>query len=391
MAPNFDLSADRYGTDSVKWELSRGGAIPECDAHPLWLGEMDFAVADEIKAALLERAAVPNYGYTWKSDASLDHVVRWVAKSDWSISRSWISITPGILNTIAIAIRTLTSEGDSIIVDSPIYPPIHQTIRHLKRGIIFNELELDDEGYRRSFVEVQKKVTSSTRMYITCNPSNPTGKMWSLDDLKLLGNFCIRNNLLMISDEIYSDLCFSRRHCYLASLSPEIAERSIVCLSPSKAFCLSGLQTASIVIPNRDIRNRIVREREYLHLSLPNSFGLLAQNVAYSQCDYWLIALLDYLQGNLALAFEKLEGLQPRVRAIRPEGTFLLWLDCRGLGMENKKFCSRLYEETGILVSDGEKFGPNGKGFIRVCFGMPRRALEDALNLFVNCVRGMTI
>ena len=342
MAPNFDLPVDRSGTDSVKWEFSCSEANPERDEHPLWIGEMDFAVADEIKATLQERAAVPNYGYTWKSDASLDHVVRWVAKSDWARSRSWISIAPGIMNTIVLAIRTLTNEGDSIIVDSPIYPPIHQTISHLKRKIIFNEFELDDEGYRRNFTEVQKKVTTSTRMYITCNPSNPTGKVWSRYELQQLGDFCIRNNLLMVSDEIYSDLCFSGRHCYLASLSSEVAERSIVCLSPSKAFCLSGLQIASIIIPNRDIRNSIVREREYLHLSLPNSFGLLAQNVAYSQCDYWLRALRDHLQNNLALAVEKLEGLQPWVQVIRPQGTFLLWLDCRGLGMKNKEFYSRL-------------------------------------------------
>ncbi|MDC0357860.1 aminotransferase class I/II-fold pyridoxal phosphate-dependent enzyme [Oligoflexia bacterium] len=384
------MKVNRCGTSSVKWDHSAvfHSGVSAVN-YPLWIAEMDFAAPREITEAIIERASVPHYGYTWKSNDMLDVVCQWICENGGEVSRSWITSSPGILNAIAIAIKTFSDPGDSIITDAPIYSEIHRTISNLGRKVIFNELLLDNDCYKRTFEKIQAHVTPSTKLYITCNPNNPTGKAYSRDELIEFGEFCERNDLLIISDEIYSDLCLSRKHTYMFSLPAECVDRSITCLSPTKTFCLSGMQIASIVIPNKKIRNMFVREQEFLHLALPNVFAPIAQTVAYSKCDYWLHALKDYLGRNITFAIASLRRLEPHVSPIEPDGTFMLWIDCNGLKMTTRTICDSIYDQTKILVSNGEAFGPNGRGFIRICVGVPFSVLEELLEQLVSCLESL--
>lgn len=385
----FDLPLDRRGTDCIKWDFPDLFSRRDADAVPAWIAEMDFPTPPAIQEAIMKRVSCPNYGYTWKSDELLDSVCMWFSRFGWDVCKTWITTTPGVLNAISLAVRTYTNVGDIIVTDAPIYPPIHQCITNLGRKVVFNRLLMKDDQYVRDFDDVERSLDGSARMYILCNPHNPSGRVWTKEELVELGQFCTRHDMIIVSDEIFADICFRRKHTCIASLSSSIADRSVTCISPSKTYCVSGLQIANVIIPNKRLRNKFVRKKEFEQLSLPNVFGPLAVIAAYSQSEDWLKLLKTYLETNIDNAIKRLACLSPRVKIAKPEGTFLLWMDCTDLPLSSQELCDLLLTSARIIASNGGEYGPSGEGFIRMSLGMPKRQLDNMLKKIVYSINSI--
>lgn len=382
----FDHSLDRRGTDCVKWDFPRLFSSGNTNSIPVWIAEMDFPAPPAVQEAVMKRAGCPNYGYTWKSDEFLDSVCMWFSRFGWDVCKTWITTAPGVMSAISLAIRTYTSVGDIIVTDAPIYPAIHQCISNLGRKVVFNRLLAKDGQYVREFDDVERVIDGSARMYILCNPHNPSGRVWNKEELFELGQFCTRHDMIIVSDEIFADLCFRRQHTCIAALSSSIADRSVTCISPGKTYCVSGLQIANVVIPNKSLRNNFVRKKEFEQLSLPNVFGPLAVIAAYTHSGDWLKRLKTYLETNIDNTIDRLACLSPRVRMAKPEGTFLLWMDCRNLPLSSQELCDYLLASARIVVSSGRSYGPGGEGFIRMSLGLPRRQMNNMLEDFVRSI-----
>lgn len=381
----FDIPVNRHQTNSIKWDYP--GLFSEGkDVIPLWIAEMDFKVPANIQKSITKRISVPNYGYAWKSPEYFKAVSNWCSKFNWDVSCNWITTTPSVMNAIALAIMTFTSPGDVIITDTPIYPPIYQCIKNLNRKILFNNLILRNNRYYRDIKHLQKRITKNTKMYIICNPHNPTGTVWTEDELNKVAKFCINNNLLIISDDIYADLTFERKHKFIASLNSQIFSRTITCVSASKTYCIAGLQMASVIISNKILRNKFIEKKEYYHLSLPNVFGPVATIAAYEECNNWLKKLVIYLKINRDEALNYIGKNIEIIKAIKPEGTFLLWINCKSLNLSTKELCGYLSTSAQIQVSDGNKFGPGGNGFIRMNIGLPRKVLYSVLERLATSI-----
>jgi len=399
MKYDFDRVHSRRNTNSAKWDAV-GELFGRDDVIPMWVADMDFPAAQPIIEALQQRAAHGFYGYTQAGPGLVDAVVeRMSRKFGWHIEPEWVLFTPGVIPAVNIAIRSLTRPGDEIVLQEPAYYPFFPTVRLSGCQIVTNRLKLTGDGYEMDYEDLERAFHPRPGMHdtpgrvkavILCNPHNPVGRLWSREEQARLGEIAIGNGATVISDEIHSEILYrGYKHTPFAAVSREFEQNCIVCMAPSKTFNLAGLAASSIIIPNRGLR-RAFKEAKAGIIHGENIFGLVAMEAAYRYGDEWLEQLLDYLQESLDFTMRYIEEKIPRIKVIRPQGTYLVWLDCRGLGMDDMELRAFMREEARVGLDDGFLFGAGGSGFQRMNIACPRAILEEALSRIAAAVNTLT-
>lgn len=381
MKYDFDQVHERLHTNSLKWDRTET-LFGDPDVLPMWLADMDFPCPQPVIDQLLKRAKHGIFGYTIRSEAYFEALLEWMERRHgWSLQKEWIRCTPGVLTALSIIVQTFTEPGDKIIIQPPVYHPFARIVEQNERTLVLNPLQYREGRYEMDFDDLLSKIDSRVKLLILCNPHNPVGRVWTKEELTRLGNICIENDILLVSDEVHGDFVYEG-HSFtpFASISAAFAEQSITCTSPSKTFNLAGLQIANIIIPQAQMRRQFTQALNRLHLVSSNTFGLEATEVAYRQGEEWLDQLVAYLQENVLFLTRFMEEKLPEIKVIQPEGTYLVWLDCRHLGLEGREWERFFYHQAKVAIEPGSKFGPGGEGFARINIACPRSLLEEGLN-----------
>lgn len=388
MKYDFDKIIDRKGTASYKWDQSEK-LFGRADILPLWVADMDFEPPHEVVEAIKSRAAQGIYGYTFRTERYYDAVKGWLSRRHgWTIESEWLSSSPGVVPALSIAVQALTEPDDSIIIQSPVYYPFYEVIRQNGRRVVDNSLILKDGRFEIDFELLDKQAGEGAKMLLLCSPHNPGGRVWTQDELTRIGQICLKHGVTIVADEIHHDHVFSgHRHYPLASLSEEIAQITVTCIAPSKTFNLAGLQTAIVVIPNAELRDKYSQLLKTLSIHMESYFGLTAVEHAYTYGDEWLEQLLVYLEGNRDALLAYVAEHLPQVKVMKPEGTYLVWMDCRAISEDPGELKRLMFEEAGVAFSEGSVFGAQGAGYLRVNLACPRSLLLQALEKFAAAVR----
>jgi cystathionine beta-lyase len=380
MTYNFDEIINRENTDSVKYDI-RDKYFGKKDVIPMWVADMDFRTPQFISKAIQERANHKIYGYSIKPAGFYDSIAGWLHRRHaWSIKKDWIIFSPGVVPAVNLAIQTYTEPGDEIIVQPPVYFPFFSSVKHNKRSLVYNELKLTNGRYEMDIEGLKNSITTKTKMLILCSPHNPCGNLWTKKELLRLAQICMEHNILLVSDEIHADLTYpGYKHIPTASISDEIAENTVTFMAPSKTFNLAGLSTSFVVISNDQLRRKFLQTIKKIHIESGNLFGNIALEAAYTHGDDYVDALMEYLKGNLDFLESYINAHIPQINVIRPEATYLVWLDCTALGFNDRELKEFIIHKAGLGLSDGPIFGPGGSGFQRINIACPRKILETAL------------
>jgi cystathionine beta-lyase len=378
---NFDKRVNRENTDCYQYDL-RKKYFGTDDVIPMWVADMDFKAPEFITAAMKKRLDHGIYGYSFRPASFYESVIKWLkTRHRWKIKKEWIEFSPGIVPALNLAVLAFTSPGDKIIVQPPIYFPFFSAIKNHGRIVVNNQLRLRDGRYYMDYKDLESKIDSRVKMMILCSPHNPTGNVWTRKELEELAEISLRNNIIILSDEIHCDLVFSgHRHIPTASLGKDIAGNTMTLIAPSKTFNLAGLSTSVVISSNKKLLSRFSEVLDHVHVGSGNIFGDIATEAAYNSGHEWLKQLMDYLQGNLDFAVNYLSRNIPLIKPVIPEATYLLWLDCRKLGMNSRQLKKFLIEKAKLGLSDGPAFGKGGSGFQRMNIGCPREKLKMALH-----------
>lgn len=394
MKYDFNQICSRQDTNCSKWDSVKT-IFGNKDVIPMWVADMDFPTARPIVEALETRARHEFYGYTQPGAGLIEAIVeRMEKKFGWRIEPEWIVFTPGVIPAINIAVRSLARPGDEIILQEPVYYPFFRAVTQNGCQISTNKLLLSDGMYQMDFEDLERKFLPRTgmrdtpgrvRAIILCNPHNPIGRLWNREELTRMGEIVIANGATIISDEIHCEILFKgSKHTPFATISKEFEDNCIVCMAPSKTFNLAGLHASSIIIPNAQLRSRFNEARA--GIGGANLFGLTAMEAAYRYGDEWLEQLLDYLQENLEFTMEYFARNIPKIRVVRPQATYLLWLDCRLLNLDDMALRALMREKARVGFDDGFLFGSGGSGFQRMNIACPRGLLQEALQRIENAV-----
>ena len=397
---NFDEPISRKNTNCAKWDAAEF-IFGEKDIIPMWVADMDLPIAKPITEALRKRTDHEVYGYSLPVPFStIDAVIkRMQAKYKWRIEPEWIVSTPGIVPALFTAVRAFTIPGDAVILQDPVYYPFWGAIENNGCHVADNPLRLVNGHYEMDFDDLAARFRpivrvlpspSRVRMMILCSPHNPVGRVWSREELIRMGEIVIGSGAVVVADEIHCELLFSgQRHVPFASLSKQFEDNSVTCIAASKAFNLAGLEASVLIIPNADLRQKFEQTRRGF---LPNGniFGMLALEAAFNEGDDWLQQLLAYLQGNLEFLLDYFERHIPQIKVIRPQGTYLVWLDCRQLSMQPEALAEFMTRKARVGLDHGYAFGPGGRGFERINIACPRSTLEKALKRIKRAVKRLT-
>ncbi|MBD2845748.1 pyridoxal phosphate-dependent aminotransferase [Paenibacillus sp. IB182496] len=387
MSYDFDQVIERRGTASYKWDQS-DKLFGRADLLPLWVADMDFSPPREVVDAIVERARQGVYGYTIRTDDYYDAVRGWLSRRHgWDVQPGWISSSPGVVPALSMLVMACTEPGDGIILQSPVYYPFYDVIRMNGRVVVDNPLVLRDGQYRMDFDLLEQQAKDGAKLLLLCSPHNPGGRVWTREELARVGEICERHGVLVVADEIHHDLVLKpHRHTPYASISKACANHSITCIAPSKTFNLAGLQAASVIIPNERLRRVYTQQLKRLSLHMETYFGLSAVVSSYTYGDQWLDELLAYLAGSVDALIAFCAERLPQVRPIRPEGTYMVWLDCRAVSEDPEELKRLMFEEAGVAFSEGSVFGRQGAGFLRVNLACPRALLMEALERFAAAI-----
>jgi cystathionine beta-lyase len=385
---DFDEVIDRRHTSSMKWDTNKDEGI-----LPLWVADMDFRSPRPVIDAVKEIAERGIYGYTFAPESYHEAVAEWLLKRHAMETRGeWIKFGPGVVPAINMLIRAFTETGDKVIIQRPVYYPFFISIDNNHRQILDNPLKYNDGQYEMDFEDLESKAADpQAKLLILCSPHNPVGRVWTKEELTRLGEICLRNGVIVISDEIHHDLIFrGNKHTAFATISEDFAQNSVTCTAPSKTFNLAGLQTSTIIIPNERLRARYSEVLESNFLRRPNIFGIAALEAAYRHGEEWLEELLDYLQGNLDFLTDFVERRMPQIRVVKPQGTYLVWMDFRELGMRGRQLEDFMLNRARLWLDEGYIFGSTGDGFERINIACPRATLTEALSRLSSAVHEFT-
>jgi len=381
MKYDFDTIINRKDTHSLKHDFATIFGHPK-DVMPLWIADMDFKVAPCITSALEQQIHHGIYGYSETDEKYFEVLRRWfLRRFDWQVQPDWLVKVLGVVTVIHLGIRSLTNEGDAIIIQQPVYPPFAAAVTSTHRKLVVNELLLSDNRYIIDFDDFEKKIVNhQVKLFILCSPHNPVGRVWTKEELTKLGDICLRHGVKVISDEIHADIVYSGvQHHVFANICPEFSEFTITCTAPSKTFNVAGLQLSNNFISNPVIRKAFIKEYYASGLSQLNIMGITAAKAAYQDGEEWLEELKVYLAGNIEFLQSFIAAKLPSVHVIEPEGTFLVWLDFRKLGLSTRELNTLLLERAGLWMNDGTTFGAGGEGFQRMNIACPRATLLEAL------------
>ena len=384
MQYNFDELVERKGTNCIKHDANERVFGKE-DVLPLWVADMDFKTPDFIINAIRERTEHEILGYTYRPDACIDSIVNWLKnRHSWGIEKEWLQFSPGVVPNLAFAVLVFSKPGDEVIVQPPVYFPFFSAVKNNGRVMVENPLVLRDGRYHFDFEDLKKKITPKTKMLFLCNPQNPGGMAWTKEELLELGEICKENNVLVISDEIHSDLTFKgKTHIPFASVSAGNLHNSMTLMAPSKTFNVAGLSTSFMVIPNKELFDQYDELMKATHVYQGNLFGNIAMDAAYTHGLDWLNQAMEYMESNYDFLEQFFQANLPQVKPMKPDATYLIWLDFSELGLSDKKLNEQLIE-AGVGLNRGVQFGKQGKGFMRINIACPRVTLEKGLQLILS-------
>lgn len=377
---DFDTIIDRWNSDSVKYD-GLNAEFGCQDILPMWVADMDFQAPPAVLEAARKCCERGVFGYTFRSDEGKEVFRDWVRRRyDWDTRPEWLSSSPGIVTALALSVRALTQPGDKIMIMTPVYPPFFSVVRDNGRQLVYNPLKREEGKYVIDWEDMEEGMKGGVKMLILCNSHNPVGRVWTKQELKRIGDLCCRYDVLIVSDEIHADLAlFGNRHTVMASVSDEIANRTLTAMAPSKTFNIAGMMNSVVVARNPEILEKYNRELLALHLDSGNIFGHITLKAAYKYGEEWLNELAVYLGNNVDFALDYFRRELPDVQVCRPEGSFLLWLDFNPMGISHEECGERLLKRGKIGLNDGLTFGEEGRGFRRMNIGCPRSVLEDGL------------
>ena len=393
MTFNFNQEIDRKGTNCMKWEFIFDGSTLTFGDHadpkhgpnrllPMWVADMDFRCPPAVIEALVTRAEHGVYGYNFPCDSYYEAVIKWMARRyNREIDRDWISLTPGVVSALNMLVQTFVEPGNRVLVQRPVYRPFFDVIINNGAEIVSNSLLYKNGQYEMDFDDLaQKAADPAVKMAILCSPHNPVGRVWTAEELARFGEICIENDVLVIADEVHCDLIYKGySFTSFASLSEIFAHNSFVCTAASKTFNLAGLKTSNIITPNRDLRERFEKTLVRNGLFGVNTFGIVAVEAAYNHGEEWLEEVMVYIENNYRFMESFIAEHLPQLKIIRPQGTYLVWVDFRNLGLDPTSRKAWLMDEARVYLNEGELFGPEGEGFERFNIACPRSILEEAL------------
>ncbi len=384
---SFDRVIDRTGSESMKWVYPRK-VLKVADAIPMWVADMDFEAPPAVVEALRRRAEHGVFGYPMVPPSFWRAAIGWLSRRHgWDVRKDWMALTPGIVPALNYCVRAFSRPGDGVIIQTPVYHPFYHAIENNGRKVVRNPLLFDGRRYEMDLEDLERRIDAPGRILILCSPHNPVGRVWTRGELERLGRIAVERDLVVLSDEIHHDLVFKgARHVPFAAISPELAARTVTFIAPSKTFNIPGLSTAAVVASNPDLLKGFEDEKERAGIELGQVFGIVGFEAAYAHGGDWLDELLPYLEGNVDLIESFLAGRLPAVRLVRPEGTYLALLDCRGLGLEPAALVDFFLKKAGVYFSDGAMFGPELAGFVRINFACPRSVLLEALERVAQAV-----
>lgn len=378
---NFDEIVDRKGTDCLKYDFTKRRGMPE-DVLPLWVADMDFKTSSYVEDAIIERTRHAIFGYSESQEAYFNAVAGWMRRHhNWEVQPGWLIKTPGVVFTLATAVKAFTEVGDSVLIQQPVYYPFSEVIEDNKRIIVSNDLYLgEDNRYHIDFEDFERKIVDNhIKLFLLCNPHNPSGRVFTKEELTVLGDICLKHGVIVVSDEIHNDFVFQGEHTVFASVKKEYEDIAIICTSPSKTFNLASMLISNIFIPNKQLRHRFRQEVGAAGISQLNVLGLVATRTAYEYGDEWYYAMHAYVKSNIAYVKEYVRESLPGVKVIDGEGTYLVWLDFRGTGMDADELDRKIIYDAKLWLDSGKIFGETGRGFQRINVAAPRKISTECL------------
>ncbi len=386
---NFDEIIDRKNTNSLKYDFAVERGLP-ADVLPLWVADMDFRAPEPVLDALHQAVSHGIFGYSEAMPDYYEAAAKWFRERfQWETKPEWLVKTPGIVFALATAVRALTEPGDPILIQPPVYYPFFSVIRENDRRLVESRLVFADGRYTIDFADFEAKIVeNNVKLYILCSPHNPTGRVWTREELERLGSICRKHHVFVISDEIHCDFAFPEHpHTIFLAANPGLADQAVVCTAPSKTFNLAGLQASNIWIPNADVRERfkkVLRKSGAMEL---NTLGLIACRAAYQSGGEWLEACKAYMRENLAFLRDYLAQNIPQLRLVEPEGTYFAWVDCSGLGLSDEDLDNLIIHHAKLWLDAGHIFGGDAGQFQRIVLACPRATLRQALEQLTQAVR----
>ena len=387
---NLDFSKviERDHTNCLKYDFRVARGMP-ADILPLWVADMDFQISSYIQDAIEKQVRHGIYGYSEAGKDYFEAVSSWLKQQHgWVVQPQWLVKTPGVVFALAMAVKAFTNVGDGVLIQKPVYYPFSGVILDNKRKVVDNTLTLGEDGrYHIDFEDFEEKVVNdNVKLFFLCNPHNPVGRVWEREELERLGDICYRHNVIVVSDEIHSDFVWKGKHQVFADLKEEYREISVTCTAPSKTFNIAGLQVSNIFIPNTRLRHQFKRQLDASGYSQLNAVGIVACEAAYRDGREWYDGVCSYIKENIEYVGKYLEENIPGVKLLKPEGTYLLWLDFRELHLSDTALEDLIIKKAGLWLDSGAIFGDAGKGFQRINAACPREILEKALNKLEEAV-----
>lgn len=385
----FQIIHNRKNTDSFKWDGVKKVFQTEEDILPMWVADMDFKAPKEVNDALIERAKHGIYGYTMISDRVRNQIVNWVQqKHNWKIDENWLSFSPGVITSLYVAIQSFTEQNDKILLQTPVYTPFFHIIQNSGRQIIENPLKFNGEKYEIDFADFEEKLQQGVKAFILCSPHNPVGRVWTKEELTEMGRLCLKYDVLILADEIHADLVFKQyNHIPIASLTEELSNQTITCMSPTKTFNLAGLQASYIITKDKEKRATLNRTLAQQGFSMLNTMGIVAMEAAYKHGLPWLENLMNVIEDNKNYVRTRLhEETNGLLYTVDSEGTYLLWIDCHRLGLDDKALQKFMIEKAKVGLNPGSAYGKDGEKFMRLNIACPKATLEEGINRIVKAV-----
>ena len=388
---DFDKVIDRHGTNCLKFDFAKERG-KNGDELSLWVADMDFQVAKPITDALQAQVNHGIYGYTEVKSDYFDIVKNWFKDNfDWEIKKGSLVKTPGVVYAIAMAVKAFTKEGEAVIIQQPVYYPFSEMIIANNRKLVNSPLVLKDGRYEIDFEDFEKKIVeNNVKLFILCSPHNPVGRVWSVEELKRIGDICIKHDVVIFSDEIHADFVYEpNKHHVFASLGESYAANSVIATAPSKSFNIAGLQVSNIFIENKKLRDAFRNEIVKSGYSQLNTMGLVAARAAYESGKEWLDEVRAYIKDNLIFFRDYLKENIGELSLIEPEGTYLVWVDFRKLGLSEKQREDLIVNKAKLWIDSGAMFGVDGEGFERFNIACPREYLKMALDSLAKAIKGL--
>ena len=378
---NFDEVIDRKNTDCLKYDFADRRGMPG-DVLPLWVADMDFKTTSYLEDAVIERTKHGIFGYTETREEYFSAVKGWMKRHhNWDVERQWLIKTPGVVFALAMAVKAYTKEGDGVLIQQPVYYPFSEVIEDNGRKVISNDLVLgEDNKYHIDFEDFEEKIVKhGIKLFLLCNPQNPTGRDFTRQELERLGDIALRRGVIVVSDEIHFDFVFKGKHTVFTTVKKEFENIAVVCTAPSKTFNTAGMLISNIFIPNGKLRAKFRHQVDAAGMSQLSTLGLTATRSVYENGDTWYQSMLKYVEDNINYVKDFTQKHLKGVKVIEGEATYLLWLDFRGTGIDWEELDRRIIYDAKLWLDSGKIFGENGRGFQRINVASPRSIVEECM------------